>query len=134
MNKDFLYQQIRIVEMYSSYLIIFGVKTKSISVVRTILKLGNKYNNEGFPVRGNYSRFVKSNNQLIILLFTNRNGMFFKEYCLRPATNDDIPAVKKIVFSSLVEYGLRPDPAVRTGTWMTSRKIIFPAMDFSGCR
>lgn len=37
--------------------------------------------------------------------------MFFKEYCMRPATNDDIPAVKKIVFSSLVEYGLRPDPS-----------------------
>ncbi len=36
--------------------------------------------------------------------------MFFKAYCIRPATNDDIPVIKKIVFSSLVEHGLHPDP------------------------
>ncbi|MBL8152127.1 MAG: GNAT family N-acetyltransferase [Blastocatellia bacterium] len=32
------------------------------------------------------------------------------EYRLRPATNQDVEKVKKLVFSVLGEYGLRPDP------------------------
>ena|SRR5712675_1192415 len=35
--------------------------------------------------------------------------MRFREFLLRPATNSDIPAIKKLVFSSLIEHGLRPD-------------------------
>jgi putative acetyltransferase len=36
--------------------------------------------------------------------------MRFKEFLIRPATNSDGPAIKKLVFSSLIEHGLHPDP------------------------
>jgi putative acetyltransferase len=36
--------------------------------------------------------------------------MHFKEFLIRPATNSDGPAIKKLVFSSLIEHGLPPDP------------------------
>jgi putative acetyltransferase len=36
--------------------------------------------------------------------------MNFKEFLIRPATNSDIPAIKQLVFSSLIEHGLHPDP------------------------
>lgn len=35
--------------------------------------------------------------------------MFFKEFRIRPATNRDIPSIQEVVFSSLHEYGLRPE-------------------------
>jgi len=35
--------------------------------------------------------------------------MLFKEFLIRPATNNDIPSIKNVVFSSLKEYGLKPE-------------------------
>jgi GNAT superfamily N-acetyltransferase len=35
--------------------------------------------------------------------------MLFKEFLIRPATNNDIPSIKNVVFSSLEEYGLKPE-------------------------
>lgn len=40
-----------------------------------------------------------------------RDKMPNKEFLIRSATNSDIPLIKKIVFSSLIEHGLRPDPS-----------------------
>jgi hypothetical protein len=37
------------------------------------------------------------------------NTMRVKEFFIRPATNSDGPAIKKLVFSSLIEHGLRPE-------------------------
>ena len=36
--------------------------------------------------------------------------MIYKEFLIRQATNNDIPHIKKIVFSCLTEHGLLPDP------------------------
>ena len=33
----------------------------------------------------------------------------FKCFHIRPATNDDVPAIRRLVFSVLAEYGLAPD-------------------------
>jgi hypothetical protein len=35
--------------------------------------------------------------------------MLFKEFHIRPVTNQDIPSIKKVVFSSLEEYALQPE-------------------------
>ena len=34
--------------------------------------------------------------------------MFFNEFIIRPATNNDIPSIKNVVFTTLNEYGLNP--------------------------
>jgi putative acetyltransferase len=34
--------------------------------------------------------------------------MLFREFLVRPATNQDIPSIKKVVFSCLKEHGLNP--------------------------
>lgn len=36
--------------------------------------------------------------------------MIFKEFKIRIATNQDIPSIKNVVFLSLKEFGLHPDP------------------------
>ncbi len=35
--------------------------------------------------------------------------MFLNEYLIRPASNDDIPSIKHVVFSSLKEFALLPE-------------------------
>jgi len=35
--------------------------------------------------------------------------MLYKDFLIRPAKNEDIPAIKKVVFTVLEEYGLKPD-------------------------
>jgi putative acetyltransferase len=35
--------------------------------------------------------------------------MFFKEFRIRPATNNDIPSIREVVFSSLREFALLPE-------------------------
>jgi putative acetyltransferase len=35
--------------------------------------------------------------------------MLFKDFYIRPATNDDIPSIRKVVFTCLEEFGLKPD-------------------------
>jgi putative acetyltransferase len=36
--------------------------------------------------------------------------MLFKEFLIRPATNNDIPSIIEVVFTSLEEHALNPDP------------------------
>ena len=42
--------------------------------------------------------------------YVNPDKMRFKEFLIRPATNSDVPAIQKIVFSTLAEHGLHSDP------------------------
>jgi len=39
--------------------------------------------------------------------------MIFSEYQIRAATNQDIPSIKNVVFTSLIEFGLNPDENVK---------------------
>ena len=39
----------------------------------------------------------------------NTNYMNLAEFTFRPATNEDIPAIRQIIFSVLREYNLKPD-------------------------
>ena len=43
------------------------------------------------------------------LSFPTMTCMIYKEYVIRAASNNDIPAIKKIVLTCLTEYGLRFD-------------------------
>ena len=53
-------------------------------------------------------------------------------YTIRPATNDDIPAIKNVVFSVLEEYGLTPDETGKDSDLMDLEKHYYSGNGYFG--
>jgi putative acetyltransferase len=58
--------------------------------------------------------------------------MLFKEFHIRPATNQDIPSIKKVVFSSLEEYALQPEENGKDSDLQDIEKNYFSNNGFFG--
>lgn len=56
----------------------------------------------------------------------------FKQFLFRPATNEDIPSIKNVVYSALAEFGLEPSENGKDGDLSDIERSYFSGNGFFG--